>query len=272
MKKINFFILFFCVFSNFLFAQNDIEKIFDKLLIEYSSNPATYLNKYASEDFIFILAEGQIQSKGETLQNLSARVSKGKLVDLKITNRLIKSYGNIHVASGIASSKWAFGDIFVNSQNAFTYTYQIIGNDIKWIHAQHSVVTPKERNKSIYLNLNRLQNEGKINYEDFYAETHEIKGVGKGPKAVETYSKMYATSFPDLKSNILDIVSEGDLVFARCEVSGTHTGEFMGIPPTNKMIKISHWTVNRFNEEGKITESWNLNDDVSLYKQLGLMK
>jgi C-1 hydroxylase len=267
----NFFyllIVLFCSSFNFLLAQNDVEKTFDKLLVEYSANPATFLNKYASENFSFISAEGQILSKGDILQNLSA----GKLVDIKITNRLIKSLGNVHLVSGINSSKWAFGDVYVNYQDAFTYTYQVIGNDIKWIHAQHAVVTPKERNKSIYLNLNRLSKEGKVNHEEFYAETHEIKGIGKGPKAVETYSKMYVFSFPDLNIDILDIVSEGDLVFARCEISGTHTGEFMGIPPTNKMIKISHWTVNRFNEQGKITESWNLNDDISLYKQLGLMK
>ncbi|MFZ4428257.1 MAG: ester cyclase [Saprospiraceae bacterium] len=122
------------------------------------------------------------------------------------------------------------------------------------------------------MNLNRLRNEGKINYEDFYAETHELKGIGKGPKALETLSKTTLAIFPDFKFNILDIVSEGDLVFARCEVSGTHTGELMGVPPTNKMMKFSHWTVNRFNEQGKITESWTLNDDASLYKQLGLMK
>lgn len=131
----------------------------------------------------------------------------------------------------------------------------------------------KDRNKALYRELNQLANDGKImESAKYYAESHEIKGIGKGPKAVETYALGFRKIFPDLNVRIIELIAEGDLVMARCEATGTQKGEMDGIPATGKNIKIAHWTINRFDEEGKITESWNLNDNMSFMKQLGIVK
>jgi predicted ester cyclase len=130
-----------------------------------------------------------------------------------------------------------------------------------------------ERNKALFREMQQLSNERKlVDFSKYYAESHEIKGIGKGPKAVEAYALGFRKAFPDLNVRIIELIAEGDLVMARCEATGTQKGEMNGIPATGKTGKIAHWTINRFNEEGKITESWNLNDDLSMMKQLGIIK
>lgn len=50
----------------------------------------------------------------------------------------------------------------------------------------------KERNKALYRELTQLANDGKLAESiKYYAESHEIKGIGKRPKAVETYGLGY---------------------------------------------------------------------------------
>lgn len=130
-----------------------------------------------------------------------------------------------------------------------------------------------ERNKAIFRERVQLANEGKaIDYAKYYAESYENKGFGKGPKAAEAHANSYLKTFPDLRLTILELIAEGDLVMARCEATGTHKGEMNGIAPTGKVGKIAHWTVNRFDSQGKITESWNLNDNLSMMRQLGVIK
>ena len=130
-----------------------------------------------------------------------------------------------------------------------------------------------ERNKAIYRELNKAANEQNLAaYGKFYAESFEMKGIGKGPEAAIANAKRHLATFPDLQINILEIIAEGDLVMARCEATGTHKGEMNGIAPTGKVGKIAHWTVNRFDSQGKITESWNLNDNLSMMRQLGALK
>jgi predicted ester cyclase len=130
-----------------------------------------------------------------------------------------------------------------------------------------------ERNKAIYRELNKAANEQNLAaYGKFYAESFEMKGIGKGPEAAIANAKRHLATFPDLQINILEIIAEGDLVMARCEATGTQKGEMMGIAPTGKVGKVAHWTINRFNAEGKIIEIWTLNDNLSIMRQLGAIK
>jgi predicted ester cyclase len=130
-----------------------------------------------------------------------------------------------------------------------------------------------ERNKTIYRELTQMANDGKLKESSlFYADSHEITGIGKGPKAVEAYAMGFRKSFPDLHVEIIELIAEGDLVMARCEASGTHLGDMNGIPPTGKKGKVAHWTINKFNAEGKIVESRNLNDTMAMMQQLGIIK
>jgi len=76
--------------------------------------------------------------------------------------------------------------------------------------------------------------------------------------------------FPDIYQTIEDIVAEGDKVVYRTTIRGTHTGEFMGIPPTGKSCKLNDFTMLRI-VDSKIVEYWYECNLLELMKQLGLM-
>ena len=54
---------------------------------------------------------------------------------------------------------------------------------------------------------------------------------------------------------------------ARCLVTGTHTGESLGRPSTGKPVIFHGMTMVRL-KDGKIVESWNNFDFMTMYKQL----
>jgi steroid delta-isomerase-like uncharacterized protein len=78
------------------------------------------------------------------------------------------------------------------------------------------------------------------------------------------------TAFPDLHFTIDDMVAEGDKVAARITMTGTHKGEYMGAPPTNKKITIRAIAIERF-AGGKIVEEWGMTDTLGLMQQLGVV-
>ena len=65
-----------------------------------------------------------------------------------------------------------------------------------------------------------------------------------------------------------DLIAEGDKVVARNTVTGTHQGEYMGLPPTGKSITYREIFIFRV-VDGRIAETWGVVDVLSQLKQLG---
>lgn len=76
------------------------------------------------------------------------------------------------------------------------------------------------------------------------------------------------TSFPDLDGTVEDVIAEGDRVAARVTWRGTHRGEFVGVPPTNKPIEMSAYHHVRF-ADGRAVEWWGTADVFGVLQQLG---
>jgi steroid delta-isomerase-like uncharacterized protein len=74
-------------------------------------------------------------------------------------------------------------------------------------------------------------------------------------------------AFPDLHHEIVDMVAEGDKVAIRLNVTGTHKGEFQGIPPTGKKLSLYEMGFITI-IDGKITEGWISADTMGLLQQL----
>ncbi len=79
----------------------------------------------------------------------------------------------------------------------------------------------------------------------------------------------FTSAFPDLSSNIVDMVAEGkDKVAVRFNVTGTHRGEFQGIPPTGKKVSFSGMDFLTI-IDGKVEEEWESVDMMELMQQIG---
>lgn len=81
----------------------------------------------------------------------------------------------------------------------------------------------------------------------------------------------YHAAFPDSRTEILHIVAEGDLVIVHSLYTGTNTGPFMGMPATNKAVRVEQTDIIRFDAAGKGVEHWAVVDQLTMMQQLGLI-
>lgn len=95
-------------------------------------------------------------------------------------------------------------------------------------------------------------------------------GDTKGTKAVKDLVATYRAAFPDLRYRVDDIFAEGSTVVSRWTAEGTHRGDLMGMPPTNRRAKVTGITIERYDENGRITETWSEWDRAGLLQQLGV--
>ena len=73
--------------------------------------------------------------------------------------------------------------------------------------------------------------------------------------------------FPDLTVEILDQVAEGDKVTTRKTFRGTHTDDFMGIPPSHKKVAINVIDIIRL-KDGKYAEHWGSSNLAEVMAEL----
>jgi steroid delta-isomerase-like uncharacterized protein len=85
----------------------------------------------------------------------------------------------------------------------------------------------------------------------------------------EVFARLHR-AFPDLHITVEDLIAEGDKVVSRNTVTGTHQGEYMGIPSTGKTITYKEIFIMRF-ADGRIAETWGVVDVFSQMKQLGVI-
>jgi predicted ester cyclase len=85
----------------------------------------------------------------------------------------------------------------------------------------------------------------------------EVSGSGAadGRAAYVDRVRDVCVGFPDYHWDLQAVVVEGDTIAARLIGHGTHTGTFVGLPPTGRAIEIQELVVYRFTE-GKVVQCW----------------
>jgi predicted ester cyclase len=68
-----------------------------------------------------------------------------------------------------------------------------------------------------------------------------------------------------------ELIAEDDLVASRTRVTGTHRAELHGIAATGRSLDYEDCDVLRFDEAGRILETWNYADNLTVMQQLGAM-
>ena len=83
------------------------------------------------------------------------------------------------------------------------------------------------------------------------------------------YVKMWRAGFSDIHCEVDDLVEEGDRVAWSVRATGTHDGEFMGIPPTHRVVDFDSLNIGEF-REGKGVRHKVLMNDLKMMAQLGI--
>jgi steroid delta-isomerase-like uncharacterized protein len=89
-----------------------------------------------------------------------------------------------------------------------------------------------------------------------------------GPDALKQVFAVLHRAFPDLHVTVEDMIEEHDKVVGRNRITGTHQGEYLGLPSTGKSVTYSEIMIFRF-ARGRIAETWGVVDVFSQLKQLG---
>jgi steroid delta-isomerase-like uncharacterized protein len=92
-----------------------------------------------------------------------------------------------------------------------------------------------------------------------YVEHPRPSTLPPGTEGLKQLIAAYRTAFPDLKMTLDDIFAEGEMVAFRWSVSGTHLGDWLGVPPTGNHVAATGITVFRIAGE-KVVESWTTID------------
>lgn len=92
--------------------------------------------------------------------------------------------------------------------------------------------------------------------------------AGKGSEGFKQFLCALFKAFPDWHTNIEQIVAEGTLVVIFLNGTGTHQGEFQGMPPTYKRVNIRSADLYRI-ENDIIIEHWDVVDQLNLLQQTG---
>jgi steroid delta-isomerase-like uncharacterized protein len=92
----------------------------------------------------------------------------------------------------------------------------------------------------------------------------------QGVDVTRQFFGMLYQAFPDIHVEVHDVLAEGELAAARVTYTGTHQGEFVGIPATGRRTEVSGVDFFRM-EGGKQAEHWGGPDMFSFLQQLGVM-
>ena len=93
-------------------------------------------------------------------------------------------------------------------------------------------------------------------------------GQGPGRDGIKPMILGFKTAFPDVAVTLHDVIGDGDTIGVRAEITGTHSGEWFGIAPTNKAFRLPLHEFHRI-QDGRLTHTWHLEDWFGWLNQIG---
>jgi predicted ester cyclase len=101
-----------------------------------------------------------------------------------------------------------------------------------------------------------------------FVEHEEMPGMTPGRAGVHEFFSMIRAAFPDLHVTVDHMLAEGDKVVAAVRWSGTHQGEFMGVPASGNQVSFTSWEMVRM-VDGRAVEHWGLTDGMAMMMGMG---
>jgi steroid delta-isomerase-like uncharacterized protein len=121
--------------------------------------------------------------------------------------------------------------------------------------------------------LDELANKGNVAIidelfaPDFVEHEQLPPGIPAGREGVKALFSAVRAAFPDLRAEVEDVIAQDDRVVMRETWTGTHTGEYFGVPATGRQVSMQVVDIARF-AHGKVVEHWGVADQLSLLQQL----
>jgi steroid delta-isomerase-like uncharacterized protein len=123
--------------------------------------------------------------------------------------------------------------------------------------------------------FDELFTQGDLNVADElvaanYLNHNAVPGETPGRAGLKQFVSYLHHAWADLNFAVEDQVAEGDKVTTRFTITGTHQGEFVGIPATGKPIRVQAINIHRV-ANGQIQEGWLEWDTLGMMQQLGVL-
>jgi steroid delta-isomerase-like uncharacterized protein len=117
------------------------------------------------------------------------------------------------------------------------------------------------------LNGRKVELIDELAVED-YVENDPFPGQGNGRSDLKARAGLILAAFNPLRFTIEDTVAEGARVVVRWSQVGTHSGSFMGMPPSGREFRINGIDIHAL-RDGLLAEHWHVVDQFGLLQQLG---
>jgi steroid delta-isomerase-like uncharacterized protein len=134
-----------------------------------------------------------------------------------------------------------------------------------------------EENKALARRMfEEVLNQGNISLIDEFVAADVVEHeemppeIPPGREGVKAMFTMFRGAFPDFNASVDEVIAEGDKVVVRSTWSGTHQGEFMGIPTTGKRVSFGVIDIMRY-ADGVVVEHWGQMDSMGMMQQLGVI-
>ncbi|HTU49882.1 MAG TPA: ester cyclase [Acidobacteriaceae bacterium] len=114
-----------------------------------------------------------------------------------------------------------------------------------------------------------IEAAGEYFWEDM-VEQVPMPGQGPGLSGLQDAIHAMRAGFPDIVFSIVEQVTEKDKVASRFEWTGTHKGEFLGIPATGRRVRVWGIVIDRV-EGGRIKDTRIIMDTLGMMGQLGVL-
>lgn len=136
-----------------------------------------------------------------------------------------------------------------------------------------NMASPEQNKQVIHQVFESYNQQNMEKAEKLYSPKHIFHFPGAPPMDWNSHKQFIvglSKAFPDLHFKVEDILTEGDKVAYRLTVSGTHKGEFQGIPPTDRKVSFTSTGISNI-VDGKVAEDWVDADTMGLMQQLGVI-
>lgn len=132
-----------------------------------------------------------------------------------------------------------------------------------------------QENKALVQGLHESIGNGDVNaINRIYSADAIYHGTGDMANADKDMFMQFISAvleaFPGLKVTQEQVLADGDKVTYVNTYSGTHKGEFMGIPATGKEMSVRSIGIARI-LGGQIVEEWENFDELGMMQQLGII-